>query len=381
MTGINAEHMDPHANVGEAAAGVAFDNATRSDALAHMGSMQQAAYVRPITYREGRAHGLDAIEVKNGPLRFVSMADKALDVSEFEYRGENLTFLSKPGLNGRNQFDTHGQEALRSIMGGLFFTCGFENICGPYSTPEDSRYPAGDYPMHGRVRTTPAEHVRADARWEGGDYVLEVSGEMREAELFGENLVLRRTIRTTYGEPSIIVEDEVSNESFRDEPLMWMYHCNFGWPLLAEGAEVVIPSRAATPRDETTAADATAWNEIGAPEANKPESVYIHELAADESGRSFAAVVNRGLGLGVVIDFSVEDFPHFMEWKSMASGDYVVGLEPSNSKVYGRGWHEERGDLPMIAAQSSQRKTLAFTVVEGRDAIDALIARRDAMLA
>ena len=44
---------------------------TRADMLAHMGSLQQAAYVRPIEYQEGRAHGLKAIEVKNGPLRFV----------------------------------------------------------------------------------------------------------------------------------------------------------------------------------------------------------------------------------------------------------------------------------------------------------------------
>lgn len=285
----------------------------RSDMLAHVGSMQQAAYVRPIEYQEGRTHGLKAVEVKNGPLRFMSMADKALDVALFEYKGENLTFLSKPGLNGRNQFDTNGQEALRSIMGGLFFTCGFENICGPYSTPEGSRYPAGDYPMHGRIRTTPAEHVSSDAYWDGDDYVLEVSGEMREAELFGENMVLRRRIRSVYGKPSITVEDEVTNESFREEPLMWMYHCNFGWPLLAEGAQVVIPSRGATPRDDITAADVTPWNEIGAPEANKPESVYIHELAADADGGSFAAVVNRKLGLGVVIDFNVADFPHFME--------------------------------------------------------------------
>lgn len=128
----------------------------RADMLAHMGSLQQAAYTRPIEYQEGRAHGLKAIEVKNGPLRFVSMADRALDVCQFEYRGENLTFLSKPGLNGRNQFDTNGLEAQRSIMGGLFFTCGFENICAPYVTPEGGKYPAGSFPMHGRIRTTPA---------------------------------------------------------------------------------------------------------------------------------------------------------------------------------------------------------------------------------
>ena len=61
--------------------------AERSNVLAHVGSMQQAAYVRPIEYQEGRTHGLKAVEVKNGLLRFVSMADKALDVALFEYKG------------------------------------------------------------------------------------------------------------------------------------------------------------------------------------------------------------------------------------------------------------------------------------------------------
>lgn len=360
---------------------VRHNNPTREDMLAHMGSLQQAAYARPIEYQEGRAHGLKAIEVKNGPLRFMSMADRALDIAQIEYRGENLTFLSKPGLNGRNQFDTNGLEAQRSIMGGLFFTCGFENICAPYVTSEGSQYPAGSYPMHGRIRTTPAEHVSSDAYWnENGDYVLEVSGEMREAELFGENMVLRRRITSVYGTATITVEDEVTNESFREEPLMWMYHCNVGWPLLDTGAEVVIPSRKATPRDETTAADNTPWSQIGEPVANRPESVYLHDLAADEHGRSFAGVVNRNLGLGLTIEFDAADFPYFMEWKSMGAGDYVVGLEPSNSSVLGRGWHEQRGDLHTLAPKASERKTITFTVIEGNEAIDAFVARRDALV-
>ena len=32
----------------------------RADMLAHMGSLQQAVYTRPIEYQEGRAHGLKA---------------------------------------------------------------------------------------------------------------------------------------------------------------------------------------------------------------------------------------------------------------------------------------------------------------------------------
>ena len=80
------------------------------------------------------------------------------------------------------------------------------------------------------------------------------------------------------------------------------------------------------------------------------------------------------------LDFDVSLFPYFREWKSMGAGDYVVGLEPSNSSVHGRGWHEQRGDLHTIAPQASERKSLTFTVIEGEAAIDALIARRDALL-
>ena len=138
--------------------------------------------------------GLKAYEVKNGPLTYKLMADKCLDMSELSYKGVNFSFLSKPGLQGRNAYDTAGAEAIRGIMGGMFFTCGVESICAPCNID------GVDYPMHGRLRTTPGEHLGADAYWEGDDYHLIAHAEMREAALFGENMVLRRSIDTVYGE-------------------------------------------------------------------------------------------------------------------------------------------------------------------------------------
>ena len=201
----------------------------RTDLLRYTGNLQQIAYARRICYDEGRARGLHAVEVVNGPMRFGIMLDKCMDVSELSWRGEQISFLSKPGLNGRNPFDTHGAEAQRSIMGGLFFTCGYENICAPYTDSNGKHYP-----MHGRMRTSPAEHVSVEAGWRGEDYVIRVSGDIREAELFGENLLLHRTIETVYGVPELAIHDVISNEAFRAEPLMLMYHCNFGYPFLAE---------------------------------------------------------------------------------------------------------------------------------------------------
>ena len=66
--------------------------------MRYAGSMQQAAYIRPVTYAEGRAGGLRAYDVKNGKMSFRVLADKCLDVGEFSYGGVNMNFLSKPGL-------------------------------------------------------------------------------------------------------------------------------------------------------------------------------------------------------------------------------------------------------------------------------------------
>ena len=345
------------------------------DWLRYNGSMQQAAYVRRIEYEEGRSKGMRAVEVKNGPMRFTVMEDKAIDICELEYKGMQMNFLSKPGLNGRNPFDTHGTEAQRSIMGGLFFTCGLENICAPYIDRNGK-----EYPMHGRMRTTPAEHICADSVWNGDDYVMTVKGEMREAELFGENLVLRRTITTKLGESLIHIDDQITNEAFRPEPMMLMYHCNIGWPFLSEKSRLVLPTRKVTPRDRIAAVHIDSWNVMSSPRENEPECVYLHELTGNEKGETFAAVINDEQKLAFVIEFNRSQFPYFMQWKSIASGDYALGLEPSNSSVYGRPYHEKEGTLHMLEPQAAESKRLTFKILEGSEAIMELERRRDLLL-
>ena len=347
----------------------------KEDILRYTGSLQQVAYARRISYDEGRARGLNAVEVKNGPLRFVVMLDKCLDVCEMSWRGEQISFLSKPGLNGRNPFDTHGGEAQRSIMGGLFFTCGYENICAPYTGKGGK-----EYPMHGRMRTSPAEHVSIDEHWEGDDYVITVSGDVREAELFGENLLLHRSVITHLGSPVIEIKDEVRNEAFREETMMLMYHCNVGYPMLSENCRLVLPSLKVTARDEVSLLNIGRYDTMDPPKDNEDEYVYLHELAGDGDGKSFAALVDDKKGLGICIDFDHEAMPCFGQWKSTASGDYVMGLEPGNSPVYGRAYCEEKGILPTIPAMGEKRFELTFSIVEGAEEIRRLDERKSALL-
>lgn len=334
---------------------------TRTELMRKTGHIRQVADVTSVCWQEGRAKSMAAWQVKNGALQFSVMKDKCLDLVDFSYRGINFNFLSKPGLQGRNHYDTNGQEALRSIMGGMLFTCGLENICPPYST-EDA-----EYPMHGRIRTTPAEHTGVTAGWEGDSYKITLCGEMREAELFGENLVLKREITTVWPGKEVKIRDVVENQGFRPEPMMLLYHFNIGYPLLDEGAEILIPSKRVIPRDEAAGMGIASWDRMEAPVDGAKEQVFLHELETDAEGRSFAAVINASLGLGLCIQFERKNLPYFMEWKSPASGDYVVGLEPANSSVYGRKYHEEQGTLHMLNPMESETMELTLTVLEGQE--------------
>ena len=334
--------------------------------MKYCGSLQQMVYARPIVYKEGRAEHMNAIEAKCGDIFFHSAADKALDITDFSYKGMNMTFLAKPGLEGRNQYDTNGEEALRSIMGGLFFTCGLENICAPCTV--DGK----DYPMHGRMRTTPAEHVCTDVITEGETCKLVISGEMREAELFGENMVLRRRIESVLGENSITVTDEIENQAFR-EPLMLLYHCNVGYPFLNENCELYVPSKKVVGREEFSEKHVERWNKLETPIDNECEYVFIHDMQSDDKLDTMVLVANHEL--------NKKNLPYFMEWKSMASGDYVLGLEPSNSSVYGKLHHIENNTVHYLEPFEKETNVLKFSVIEGKDKIDAAIEKINAIKA
>lgn len=329
----------------------------------YVGSMEQLAFIRPSVCDDGRSRGMKVYEVKNGALSYQVMADKCLDISALSYKGISMHFLSKPGLQGRNHYDTNGGEAQRSIMGGLFFTAGLENICAPCELE------GKQYPMHGRMRTTPAQNLCAESAFTEEGYRLSVSGEMREAELFGENMVLRRRIESVYGKRSITVTDEIENQAFREEPMMLLYHINLGYPFLDENFQLFLPTRSVTARDGQAEGHEKEYDRMESPKANEPEYVFIHDMKCDEAGNAAALAINRKEQIGLKLQYPVKNLPYFMEWKSIASGDYVLGLEPSNSSVYGRPYHEKEGSLFKLKPFEKVVNRLVFTVLDGEKEI------------
>lgn len=333
----------------------------KSRLLRLAGHMDQLAFVRPVTYSDGRAEDLRMIQLTSGTLEAAFMSSKCLDPAWIRWRGVNLSFLSKSGLIGRDPCDVDGDKAIRTIMIGAMMTCGLDNIHG--SQVIDGK----EYPTHGSIRTTPAEKLSADAYFDGDDYKLSIAGEMHQGALFGEHLVLRRKITNTYGEAGFTIRDTVENQAFAPAPVSVLYHCNFGYPLLDEGSRLILPAVETTPRDAIAENGLAHHRSMGAPVDNAPEEVFLHRMATDERGNTFAALVNDKLGLGLCIRWNANELPLLTQWKSSASGDYAMAVEPTNSGFGGR---REAGDL--LEPLATKDVTLQFCILDGGDAIAAL---------
>lgn len=144
-----------------------------------------------------------------------------------------------------------------------------------------------------------------------------------------------------------------------------------GYPLLDQGTELLVPTRSVIPRDKASAGHEDRWNVMDAPKDNEPEYVFIHDMVRDRNGCGVACVINPKLALGLKITFSGDHLPYFMEWKSTASGDYVLGLEPANASVYGRAFHEKENSLHRLDPFAVEQNKLIFTVLDGKEELDA----------
>ncbi|THF84631.1 aldose 1-epimerase family protein [Cohnella fermenti] len=334
----------------------------KASLLKRVGSMEQLAYVRPFVYGEGAAEGVKAFEVSNGTgLEYTVLESKGMDLIGMRYKGMNLHYAPKSGVVSPALADMNGTEFMRSISGGMLYTCGLSNV-GTACVDEGF-----DHPFHGRMKTTPAEMLSADCHWEGDEYVLSLSGQMREAAIFEENLTLRRTLSTSVGSKSVRIRDTLENQGFEERQLMLLYHINIGFPVLDEGAELILPSREKLARDEESERHASRFDELSGPIVGFREHVYRHRLSAGRSGWTGAAVINRRLGLGVYVKYDPLRLPYLVQWKSLRAGDYATGLMPATCFVNGRSFERENGTLQPIAPLQQLTYELEIGVLEGEE--------------
>jgi hypothetical protein len=348
-------------------------NWTREELTARIGDPHQLAGARGSILTDGKADGVRAVEVATGSgFTFTVLPGRGMDIPFASYKGKAISFFSGTGITSPAYFEEPGLEWRRSFFVGLLTTCGIANAGAP---SVDQGTPFG---LHGRVSNAAAENLCIDQEWEGDEFMIRLKGTMRESEAMVENLTLTRTVETRLGARSLRIHDTVRNRGFSPQPLMLLYHFNYGFPLLGPGARVVGPITKSVPRDDQARKDKGLEECLTFPEPVQgyAEKVFFHTLADRPDGRTFVALVNRDTGdgqpLGIVTRWSRKELPTFTEWKMPCKGFYVIGLEPGTMSPHGRGVLREQGALPMIEGQASYDVTIDFEVLDSIAEIEAI---------
>lgn len=334
-----------------------------------IGHLSQVAGIKHYELCSGKAKGTEAFDVRTGAgLDFTVVKDRALDIAWASYKGTALSFITANGMVAPTFFDAQGNGFLRSFYAGLLTTCGLSYIGTPC---EDEGEALG---LHGRIAATPAEEVGYRTEQTVNSMEFIITGKAHESRLFGENLTLERTIRCAYGSNTLIIEDKVTNNGFTAQPLQILYHFNYGWPLLSPEAEIILSAKSVTPRNSRAAEGLAEHLVINAPQPGFEEQVYYLTLNGDSKGMSKVALINHQLGWGVYEKFDTQVLPNFIQWKNLGAGEYVMGLEVSNSFPDGRSTEREAGRLPFIQAGETKRYCFELGIVEGEAEIAALRA-------
>jgi hypothetical protein len=358
---------------------------TRVELDERTGALAQVAGVELLEYADGPERGVRLLDVRTSAgLSFRIAVDRGFDLLSADYRGVPIGWRSPTGPRHTalaSVEENRGWGFLRSFT-GLLATCGLDHALAPAtSSLAQYIYPGftdGDYPLHGRISQVPARLLGYGERWDGDTCTLWAEGEVAQMAVFGENLVLTRRIEAALGGTTITVDDRVENRGFRPTPHMLLYHYNFGYPLLDEGAELLVPSRRVVHAVHGDLhAQGVGHRLQGPPKADFSEQVYEHDVVEGPDGMASALLINPalGAGFGIRLDYDRAALPCLIEWQCLQSGLYVLGIEPSTNHVLGRKFAEERGELIVLEHADERRYRTRLSVLDGAAAIAA--ARRE----
>jgi hypothetical protein len=356
---------------------------SRAELSRRVGRLEQVAGVRLVTLADGVERGVRALEFRTGTgFEFDVVVDRAFDVGRCEHAGRALAWTSATGFAGPWYYEPEGLGFFRTFGAGLLTTCGLDHaLFMAEDTAEQYHYPpkpTETFGLHGRVSNRPARLVGYGERWEGDECVLYAEGEVLQAAVFGEQLLLRRVVEARVGESRLVVRDEVVNVGHDRTPHMLLYHVNLGWPVVDEDAELVVPATGVEPRGDHPV---EGYERMAAPASGYVEQVFEYEVAAEADGRVPVAIVNRRLGLGAYEVFRRDQLPHHFVWRMLGEGTYVVGIEPCTNRTGGRLDARRRGELIELEAGESRSYELELGALVGADELDAFADRVRALTA
>ena len=293
-------------------------------------NFNQVASVRRYKFFEGKEEGIEVIDCNNGKISFLLNVTKALDIMQLYHEGMNVSFISKNGFTKREL------PFPKRFEGGMLYTCGLDSLANRER-----------FELHGTFHNIPAKIVRCDCN-EGGIFIEAL---IQDTALFGKNLIMKRCVSCSVGSNVLNIVDTLINCGYKQEDYCLLYHFNIGYPMLDENSEIVA--------DVISNESRTKWSEkfkddyklITADVPNQEEMCYFLKLKSPK-----ISLVNHNINKQFTLEYSNDTLPCVLEWKSMASGDYALGFEPSTSFL------DEKFEFKQIEPNERIRFSFKITV-------------------
>ena len=304
----------------------------------------------------GKADGMRMLRVRNGcGLDFEISLDRCADISTLSYKGANMGYFAPSGYVHPSYYVGRGTEFLKSFTAGFFTTCGLVAVGSP--CVDDGE----ELPLHGNISNTPSEY---HAYTECEDYI-EVTAKIRDASLFSHQLLINRTYRISKRDNTVTLKDSIENVGSSKSPLLLLYHCNMGYPLLAEDSVVVIDAENVTPRNAHAAEDTENCLKMEKPQRGYEERCYYHDVKA-KNGVAKCGIFNPSIEKGLVMSYNKNTLDYFTEWKMMGEVEYVLGLEPGNCTPDGRDALRQAGTLKFIEPGEKYETEISFIFTDSK---------------
>ncbi|WP_421853536.1 aldose 1-epimerase family protein [Oricola sp.] len=362
---------------------------TREDLARRVGDFFQLFGVHLYELGDGPERGVRCLKFRTGSgLEFDVAVDRGMDVASMTFRGVPIGWRSPAGLRSPNlhEFEAEDGFSWARSFSGLLTSCGLDHIHAPErDSGAHFHAPARPtiwYALHSRIGMAPARLKGYGTRWQGDQCYLFAEAEIRQAALFGENLVLERRIEVEVGASTVSIRDRVVNAGFHVTPHAYLWHVNLGWPNVSDGARLIAPIAKTDwqMRDDEEGDRGPLVQ--SAPRNPATQQVYDHTLRLNDEGTARAALVNDGFvspggeaGLALEIAYDGRAMPSLFQWQYFQEGAYVVAMEPCTTHAGTRSDWRVRGEFKMLGHGEAVDYRLEMTPHMGAIAIADLEAR------
>ncbi len=341
-------------------------NSTKKEWLELVSHHAQVGGIETSVLDNGRAKDTRIAWVNTGAgLRFKVVIDRGMDIADASFNEHNLVWLSKLGVSAPQPFSDTGVNWLRTFGGGLLTTCGVTHAGGP----EQDSY--GARGLHDQYSNTPAELISIkQPNLATGDNQMNIVGRIFQGHPLGYNIEIKRTIRCCLGEPTIYLEDEITNVGNIDVPHMLLYHMNFGYPLVAPGAQLLWKGNWTSREGDKQAhifkkgLDFRTCPQPMDSHSGGGEEAALIEVDADAQGVAHCGIYNKNLGFALRLSFLKEQLPWLTNWQHWGKGEYVAGLEPGTHPPLGQQHTRENGTLIQLAPGESRNYNLQVDIIQ-----------------